>query len=56
VSRYTEVETLVLFDAEKFRLLDNNLPIGELKGKNLQELIYQWKGYGEIYELYPPKK
>jgi len=55
VSRFTKIGALVLFDTQKFLLSDNNLPIGELEGKNLQELIYQWKGYGEINDLYPPK-
>jgi len=51
----TEISALLLFDSKKFSLDNNNLPIGELKGKNVQEIIYPWKGYGQINDLYPPK-
>lgn len=55
ISERTEISALVIFDSRKFLLTDNNLPIGELEGKNIQELIYPWKGYGKINDLYPPK-
>jgi hypothetical protein len=58
INQKTKISALWLFDPSEYEHLIVNFQDFDIRianGEDVFELMYPWKGYGNIYDLYPPK-
>jgi hypothetical protein len=55
VGAETEIKTITLFDPADYERLLGNRVFSVYDVEGTKEIMYPWKGYGNIKELYPPR-
>lgn len=51
----TKITSLTLFDVSNYDYLLDNGVLSVYSAGEIKEIMYQWKGFGSIEELYPPR-